>query len=86
MSAIPSPRAILGKTTLGGFFGLSDGDCFAAADGKLWLLKPYNGAWGLRPIGEDGRADLLAPVHPRFAGVDYREFIYCANLMAGEQL
>lgn len=74
-------RAILGKSALGGFFGLSDGDCFETLDGKRWLLKPYNGGWALRAMKDDGRADFSAPIHPDFQGVDYHGFIHTANLM-----
>jgi hypothetical protein len=74
-----SPRIKLGRDQVGGFFGLSDGDCFEGEDGAIYLLKPYNGGWALRPVAENGSVDFLAPVHPAFNAVDYSGFISVVN-------
>lgn len=78
-----SPRLKLGRDQANGFLGLSDGDCFEGETGTLYLLKPYNGGWALRPIGEDGRADFSAPVHPEFLGVDHSAFVGIVNDIYG---
>lgn len=76
------PRAILGRSQISGFAGLSDGDCFADMEGNLYILTPYNGGWALRHAGADGRADYSLPPHPEFLGVDYFGFIQKVNQLA----
>lgn len=83
MQTTHSPRIKLGRDQVNGFFGLSDGDCFESENGTLYLLKPYNNGWALRLIGEDGKADFLAPIHPAFRGVDHSGFILAVNQIYG---
>jgi hypothetical protein len=62
-----TPRAIIGKSELGPFDGLSHGDVFADLDGGRWILGGSS-TWTLyRETG--GRPDY-SQAHPVFREID----------------
>lgn len=62
-----TPRAIIGKSELGPFDGLSHGDIFADLDGRRWILSGGSG-WTLYRE-KDGKPDY-SEVHSIFREID----------------
>ena len=62
-----TPRAIIGKSELGPFDGLSHGDIFADVDGNRWILGGGS-SWTLYRE-RDGKPDH-SQSHPDFREVD----------------
>ena len=62
------PKAIIGKTEIGPFDGLSHGDIFADLDGNRWILGRGYG-WTLYYLRADETPNY-ADSHPDFRDVD----------------
>jgi hypothetical protein len=62
-----TPRAIIGKSELGPFDGLSYGDIFADLDGNRWVLGGSS-TWTLYREN-DGKPDY-SNAHPDFREID----------------
>jgi len=62
-----TPRAIIGKTEIGPFDGLSHGDIFADSDGNRWILGGGS-TWTLYRE-KDGKPDY-SNAHPHFRDID----------------
>jgi hypothetical protein len=63
-----TPKAIIGKTEIGPFDGLSHGDIFADLDGNRWILGGGS-TWTLYYLQEDGNPNY-ADSHPDFREID----------------
>lgn len=62
-------RAIIGKSELGPFDGLSYGDIFADLDGTRWFLAGPVSKWTLCREKPDGKPDHF-DTHPDFREID----------------
>jgi hypothetical protein len=63
-----TPKAIIGKTEIGPFDGLSHGDIFADSDGNRWILGGGS-FWTLYSLKEDGTPNH-SNCHPDFRDID----------------
>jgi hypothetical protein len=63
-----TPKAIIGKTEIGPFDGLSYGDIFADLDGNRWILGGGS-TWTLYYLKEDGKPNY-SDSHPDFREID----------------
>lgn len=63
-----TPRAIIGKTEIGPFDGISHGDIFADLEGNRWILGGGS-TWTLYRENEEGKPDYSIS-HPDFREID----------------
>ena len=63
-----TPRAIIGKTEIGPFDGLSYGDIFADLDGNRWFLGKSGLKWTL--YKDAGEKPDFSIRHPDFCEID----------------
>lgn len=63
-----TPRAIIGKSEIGPFDGISHGDIFADLEGRRWILSGGSG-WTLYKENPDGKPDF-SQAHPDFIEID----------------
>lgn len=63
-----TPRAIIGKSDIGPFDGLSHGDTFADLNGNRWILGGGS-TWTLYREKDDGKPDY-SQAHPDFREID----------------